>query len=260
MRFFTTEGPVNCADHYCLPPLARFDLAEIEALIAAEEVLLAPRAPSDWQDHLPASTDGIFESVGRVPRCLRQHRSGPGLAGRCGPGHGDCHHLYRQFGCQSRRRSGCTADYAGGSGDQRAGRNARRLPDAVVPATHQAAGAHARRSRCAGGRHAALPPAPTARRLSEPPGQFPQSLILCGVRDLQDYRIQATEREGSHQGGSAFNIKAESLRLGDFIEDEVRTLLLEHTAETGTGLHPRGAGPGLGIHRRPTLAGQCPGL
>ena len=23
MRFFNTEGPVNCADHYCLPPLAR---------------------------------------------------------------------------------------------------------------------------------------------------------------------------------------------------------------------------------------------
>src|SRR5205085_1203276 len=25
------------------------------------------------------------------------------------------------------------------------------------------------------------------------PAQFPQSLILCGVRDLQDYRIQSTQ-------------------------------------------------------------------
>ncbi len=29
MRFFNTEGPVNCADHYCLSPLTRVDLAEI---------------------------------------------------------------------------------------------------------------------------------------------------------------------------------------------------------------------------------------
>ena len=29
MRFFNTAGPVNCADHYCLPPLERFDLAQI---------------------------------------------------------------------------------------------------------------------------------------------------------------------------------------------------------------------------------------
>ena len=45
MRFFTTEGPVNCADHYCLPPLARFDLDEILALIAQKKYFLlhAPR-------------------------------------------------------------------------------------------------------------------------------------------------------------------------------------------------------------------------
>ncbi len=34
-------------------------------------------------------------------------------------------------------------------------------------------------------------------------------------------------------GGSAFNIKAKSLRLGDFRAEETRTLLLEHTQETG---------------------------
>ena len=34
-------------------------------------------------------------------------------------------------------------------------------------------------------------------------------------------------------GGSAFNIKAKSIRLGDFTEMEVRALLSQHTAETG---------------------------
>ena len=45
MRFFTTEGPVNPADHYCLPPLARIDMAEIRELIAQKKYFLlhAPR-------------------------------------------------------------------------------------------------------------------------------------------------------------------------------------------------------------------------
>jgi len=33
MRFFNTAGPVNPEDHYCLPPLERFDLSEILMLI-----------------------------------------------------------------------------------------------------------------------------------------------------------------------------------------------------------------------------------
>ena len=40
-----------------------------------------------------------------------------------------------------------------------------------------------------------------------------QTVILCGVRDLRDYRIHA---RSEITGGSAFNIKAKSLRLGDF--------------------------------------------
>ena len=33
MRIFNTSGPVRCAEHYCLPPLERFDLDEIMFLI-----------------------------------------------------------------------------------------------------------------------------------------------------------------------------------------------------------------------------------
>ena len=66
------------------------------------------------------------------------------------------------------------------------------------------------------------------------PRQFPQSVVLCGVRDVRDYRIFSS-REGTHvQGGSAFNIKATSLRLGDFSEGDVRALLAQHTAERET--------------------------
>ena len=38
--------------------------------------------------------------------------------------------------------------------------------------------------------------------------------------------------------GSAFNVKAESLRLGDFTEADVRALLAQHTEETGQAFTP----------------------
>ncbi|MBF0211574.1 MAG: ATP-binding protein [Desulfamplus sp.] len=65
------------------------------------------------------------------------------------------------------------------------------------------------------------------------PEHFPQSIILCGVRDVRDYRIHSDRDKSIITGGSAFNIKAESIRLGDFTEPEVYELLEEHTKETG---------------------------
>lgn len=64
------------------------------------------------------------------------------------------------------------------------------------------------------------------------PGAFPQSIVLCGVRDVRDYRIRQSDGEVI-TGGSAFNIKAKSLRMGNFTEDECRELLFQHTTETG---------------------------
>ncbi|MEA1911700.1 MAG: PD-(D/E)XK nuclease domain-containing protein, partial [Spirochaetota bacterium] len=49
---------------------------------------------------------------------------------------------------------------------------------------------------------------------------------------IKDYRIRTSGQE-IITGGSAFNIKAESLRLGNFTKDDVKNLLLEHTRETG---------------------------
>ena len=67
----------------------------------------------------------------------------------------------------------------------------------------------------------------------ERPEGFPQSVILCGVRDVRDYRIRSSTENAIITGGSTFNIKAESPRLGDFSPVEVRALLAQHTAETG---------------------------
>ena len=65
------------------------------------------------------------------------------------------------------------------------------------------------------------------------PAAFPQSVVLCGIRDVRDYRIHSESAGEIIAGGSAFNIKAESLRLGDLDEADVRALLGQHTEETG---------------------------
>ena len=64
------------------------------------------------------------------------------------------------------------------------------------------------------------------------PEAFPNSIILCGVRDVRDYRIVLSNQD-IITGGSAFNIKAKSLRLGNFTFEEVRQLYQQHTDETG---------------------------
>ena len=71
------------------------------------------------------------------------------------------------------------------------------------------------------------------------PEGFPQSVVLCGVRDVRDYRIRAGSEREVITGGSAFNVKARSLRMGDFGHTEVEDLLGQHTAETGQGFAPR---------------------
>lgn len=64
------------------------------------------------------------------------------------------------------------------------------------------------------------------------PEMFPQSIILCGVRDVRDYRIVLSNQD-IITGGSAFNIKAKSLRMGNFTREEIRQLYQQHTDETG---------------------------
>lgn len=65
------------------------------------------------------------------------------------------------------------------------------------------------------------------------PDHFPQNIMLCGVRDVRDYRLHTDEGKTVITSGSAFNIKAESLRLDNFNRQELETLYHQHTEETG---------------------------
>jgi hypothetical protein len=68
---------------------------------------------------------------------------------------------------------------------------------------------------------------------SKRPKHFPQTICLIGVRDLRDYKIKTKTQEELGILYSPFNIKAESIILPNFSLEDVRTLYLQHTQETG---------------------------
>ena len=72
--------------------------------------------------------------------------------------------------------------------------------------------------------------APPVRRAE---GRSFTALPVLHLRDVRDYRIHSTAENRLVLGGSPFNIKLESLRLGDFSEREIRALLTQHTDATG---------------------------
>ena len=61
---------------------------------------------------------------------------------------------------------------------------------------------------------------------------FPASVVLCGLRDVRDYKAAAGGDPSRLGTASPFNIAVKSLRIGDFTADEVATLYKQHTAET----------------------------
>ena len=58
-------------------------------------------------------------------------------------------------------------------------------------------------------------------------------MVLCGLRDLRDYKVASGGEPGRSNPASPFNIVAESLRLGDFTADEIAELYDQHTQATG---------------------------
>ena len=235
VRKFNTAGPVVAADHYCIPPLERIDLDAVLGLIRDKKyfVLHAPRQTGKTsallalRDLLNGGAQGDFrcvyanvedgqamrENVAEGMRTVLAEMAlqasvtlgdetledlWPGLLERVGPGTALRHALLR-WSMADPRPLVLMIDEI----------------DALVGDTLLA----------------------VLRQLRtgyvDRPVRFPHSIILCGVRDVRDYRIHSTAENRLVLGGSAFNIKSESLRLGDFSEQEIRVLLAQHTAATG---------------------------
>ena len=233
MRFFNTTGPVVAADHYCIPPLDRLNLTEVRRLIRDKRyfVLHAPRQTGKTSALL--TLRDLLNGEGRY-RCVYVNVEG-GQTGR-----EDVEQVMRTI-------LGALASWANATlGDE--------FLDSVWPdilakyGPHGALGeALTRWSQASaeplvllideidaliGDSLLAVLRQLRAGYVRRPEG-FPQSVVLCGVRDVRDYRIQSTAENAIIAGGSAFNIKARSLRLGDFTRAEVVSLLEQHTEETG---------------------------
>ena len=233
MRYFNTEGPVEPEEHYCIPPLSRVDLDEIRTLIARKKYFVL---------HAPRQT-GKTSTLKALAHRLNSS--------------GAYHCLYINIeGGQTAREDVAMAvrsvlsEIALRAGISLRDESLRPLREQVLrhepPTT-------ALTHFLAGWCSAASKPIvllvdeidalqgdsllTVLRQLRAGydlrPTHFPQSVVLCGLRDVRDYEIYSSMEGASVNGASAFNIKAKSLRLGEFSEGEARALLAQHTAETG---------------------------
>ena len=70
------------------------------------------------------------------------------------------------------------------------------------------------------------------------PENFPASVILCGLRDVRDYKMAAGGDASRLGTSSPFKVKVKSLKLAAFTRTQVAGLLGQHTAETGQVFEP----------------------
>ncbi len=68
------------------------------------------------------------------------------------------------------------------------------------------------------------------------PDGAPWSVALCGLRDVRDYKAESGGDPSRLGSASPFNIKVESLRLGDFSREEMEALFHQHSQESGQAL------------------------
>ena len=235
MRFFNTTGPVQPERHYAVAPLSRLDLEEVLGLIGTARyfVLHAPRQTGKTsvllalQNLLNGGTEGDYRSLYINVEAGQAAREDTARAMRAILGELA---LRARLVLQDRQLDEAWPELLDKVGPDGA------LKELLVNWT-------------------LADPRPLVLLIDEidtlvgdtlisvlrqlrsgydlHPEGFPHSVVLCGVRDVRDYRIHSSAANAVVTGGSAFNIKARSLRLGDFSRDEMQALLAQHTRETG---------------------------
>ncbi|MEA2011715.1 MAG: ATP-binding protein [Verrucomicrobiota bacterium] len=232
MKFFNTAGPVNKEIHYKLDPIHRWDLDEILSLIEQEKyfILHAPRQTGKTSSLLALqeklNKEGDYISVYVNVECAQTARNDVyrGIRAILAELGSEASDVLDDF---SIRKSllGILEDVGPENGLIAAleflSKKLDRplilfideidslIGDTLVSVLRQLRTGYKKR-----------------------PGNFPQSIILCGVVDIKDYKIHRSDGE-IITGGSCFNIKSKSLRLGNFNQEEIKELYLKHTTETG---------------------------
>ncbi len=233
MRYFNTEGPVKPEKHYCVPPLDRVNLDEIRTMIGRKKyfVLHAPpqtgktttlkaradRLNSSGAYHcLYITVAGGHTARGNVAVAVRRVLSEIALRASISLRDESLRARREEVLAHEPPTTALTPILAGWCAA--ATRPVVLLVDEIAALVGDSLLSLRRQMRSGYGLR---------------PGHFPQSVILCGLRDMRDYEIHSSEQGTNVSEAGAFNIKAKSLRLGDFSEGEVRAPLAQHTAETG---------------------------
>ncbi len=229
MRFFNTAGPVKAELHYQIPPLARLDLDNLLMLIRQQKyfVLHAPRQTGKTSALL-ALRDELNESgeyrcvyvnveVGQSARedveaAMRAILSSIALSA-------DDDVLARVW------LNALTTVGPHSALQQTLARWSQSEPKPIVLMIDKI-------DALIGDTLLAVLRQLRAGYADRPNG-FPQSVILCGVGDVRDYRIHSSSASAVALGNSVFNVSAKSLRLANFSPTEVQSLLEQHTEATG---------------------------
>ncbi|MBM3739783.1 MAG: ATP-binding protein, partial [Acidobacteria bacterium] len=233
MRFFNTEGPMKPDRHYSIPPLERVNLPEILGLIEQERYFLLYAPRQTGKSSVMLALVKLLNSEGRYravcaniegAQALREdvaQATRSILAAIAKDAVTQLGDTFPQQRFDELRKGEFGGGDFGGMLAQWSARDPRPLVlildevDALIGDTLLSVLRDLR---------AGYPSRPE---------NFPQSVVLCGLRDIRDYRIHSSRENGVVTGGSAFNIKAKSIRLGDFSNDDIRRLYLQHTVETG---------------------------
>ena len=235
MRFFNTAGPMDAQDHYCIPPLERIDLDYVLNLIHDTEyfILHAPRQTGKTST-LKALQDRLNSGAAGDYRCLHVNVEAAQVARenieRAVPAilqvlAGTAQTVLGDDSLDGIRREVLAEDSPGTALFEILQRwaQAETRPlvllideiDALIGDTLLSVLRQLRTG------------------YEDRPDWFPHSIVLCGVRNVRDYRIHSASEGKAIAGGSGFNISAASLRLRDFDRAETEALLGQHTAETG---------------------------
>ena len=224
MRSFNTAGPVNATDHYLIAPLSRIDLDEVLGMVRDKKyfVLHAPRQTGKTSALLALAEVLNERGYGCVYVTVETARTA----------RDDVQRAMRTVLVRLASQARATLDDG--------------FLDDIWPDVLARVGADEALGEALS-RWAEAAPLPLVLLIDEidtlvgdsllsvlqqiragypgRPARMPHSVVLCGMRDLRDYRMGAAGT-------------AKSLRLGDFSREQTLALLGQHTEETGQAFAP----------------------
>lgn len=233
MKFFNTAGPVRDEMHYCLDPLSRINLDEVMTLIHQEKYFVL---------HAPRQT-GKTSMLLALMKKINQEGALRALYVNVEPAQMSREDVGSAIESIASLISERAIEYLDDTylDEQRLSLQASQQPQTLLTKLLTDFSVHSSKpvvllvdeiDALIGDSLVSVLRQLRAGYTSRPE-RFPLSIVLCGVRDVRDYRIHASSEKDPITGGSAFNVKAESLRMGNFSEAEIRSLLAMHTVETG---------------------------